>query len=167
MFVLLLFSLLGRVLFFLSVLLVSVCFCFVPFVREGFRSREVAQRATSLDPKPLLPLCCFFCFLFCFVSCVSYFVLFLWLELCLLFWFLLVVLSKMLFLLQFWCFWCNVCSKHVFKFCFWIFFILLCFLTSCLLKRFSVLSFCQKKHNRLFACLDLALFFVHLLCFCL
>ena len=147
------------------------------FPLQGFGSSEVARRATSQDPKPS---CCypFFALFFCFCSlllcsgpsgtfrvrwglpphltlnlclfCFSWFVCSCGLS-CICcsgfrLW------TKGLFFLQFWCF-ILILDLAFFFFvcvCFWLF----VFWSG----NVFCIVFCQKKHNRLFACLVLVFF---------
>ena len=129
------------------------------------------MRWPERPPHLILNLPCFFVRFYFLLSCVfclfsfSCFVLFLWVGLCLLFWFPLVNAKKH-------CFPFNsgavLSVKCLFKTCFFFysavgscFFVGFC--ASCFLKLECVvlLSFLQKRHNRLFASLDLVLLFVH------
>ena len=99
-----------------------------------------------------------FVFFFCFVCLFVYALhLFLWVESCLLFLFLFV--NKNTVFLAILVFLGVVFVKNTFLlldpvFCaFWLLFLEV--------GMFSLLSSCQRKHNRLFACLDLVLFIVH------
>ena len=114
-----------------------------------------------MPPHLTLNLPCVFVFvflLFCLL-CLFRFVLFLWVGLCLLFWFLLVN-NNAVFTAILVVFGRNVGSRYMFQFCFGILF-LLCFFAFLFLEVGNVLCivFCQKNHNRLFACFGILFFY--------